>query len=202
VTELFANDAQDTLPSGSGTGTSLTVASGTSLPTPTGGDFIALRIEPAVANGTFEIVYMTARSGTGITATRGREGTTATAWGAGAKISAAPTAASLVALQNPLIVANVQTASYTLALTDAGDVVEMNVATANTLTIPPNSSVAFPIGTVIEVFQVGVGQCTITPGAGVTILSDGGVTKTAGQYATVGLRKRNTNQWVLSGDAS
>ena len=43
-----------------------------------------------------------------------------------------------------LSAANVQTASYTLVAADAGKAVEMDVASANTLTVPPNSSVAFP----------------------------------------------------------
>jgi hypothetical protein len=201
VTELFVNDYQQPLTSG-GSGGSVVVASASGLPTPTGGDFLAMRIEPAVADGTYEIVYMTGRSGTTLTVSRNQEGSGLTSWAAGSKISAAPTAASWAALATPVVATNIQTASYTLALADAGDVIEMNVATANTLTIPPNSSVAFPIGTVIEVFQLGAGQCTITPGAGVTILSDGGVNKTAGPNATVSLRKRLANQWVLSGDAS
>lgn len=96
--------------------------------------------------------------------------------------------------------ATVQTANYTAVLGDAGTVVEMNVATANTFTIPPNSSVAFPVGTVITVFQFGAGQTTLTAGAGVTILSDGAKVRTAAQYATVGLRKRATDSWVATGD--
>lgn len=95
---------------------------------------------------------------------------------------------------------NVRTASYTLALSDNGKVIEMNVAGANTLTVPPNSSVAFPIGTLIAVDQLGAGQTTITPGSGVTIRSSGGLTKIKGQYSSVSLRKRATDEWVLVGD--
>lgn len=98
------------------------------------------------------------------------------------------------------MVENLQTASYTLVLADAGKAVAMNVATANTLTVPPNSSVAFPIGTVLEVFQLGAGLTTVTAGAGVTIDSPGGVLALGGQYATASLRKRGTNEWVLAGD--
>ena len=70
-----------------------------------------------------------------------------------------------------LALVNTQTSSYTAVLSDAQKVVEMNVAGANTFTLPPNSAVAYPIGTVIEVFQLGAGQTTITPGAGVTLRS-------------------------------
>lgn len=90
--------------------------------------------------------------------------------------------------------------TYTFALVDAGKCVEGSNASAQTYTVPPNSSVAFPLGTVIEVFQLGAGQITIAAGAGVTLRSDGSKVVTAGQYATAGLRKRATDEWVLSGD--
>lgn len=95
---------------------------------------------------------------------------------------------------------NTRTASYTLVLSDASKVIEMNVASANVLTVPPNSSVAFPIGTMIAIDQMGAGQTTITPGAGVTIRSSGSLTKLNGQYSSATLRKRGTDEWVLVGD--
>ncbi|MFZ4745198.1 MAG: hypothetical protein ACOYL0_16450, partial [Limnohabitans sp.] len=45
-----------------------------------------------------------------------------------------------------LMPTNRQTASYTLVLGDRGKLVESNVASANNITVPLNSSVAFPIG--------------------------------------------------------
>ena len=98
------------------------------------------------------------------------------------------------------ITANRQTANYTLVLADAAKVVEMNVATANTLTVPPNSSVAFAVGTVIEGVQWGAGQTTVTPGAAVTIRASGGKLKTAAQYAQFALRKVATDEWIAAGD--
>jgi hypothetical protein len=100
-----------------------------------------------------------------------------------------------------LLTSSVVTASsYTFALNDAATVVEGNSGTAQTFTVPPNSSVAFPVGTVMEVFQYGAGQVTIAAAAGVTLRSDGGKVKTAAQYASIGLRQRATNEWVLTGD--
>lgn len=93
-----------------------------------------------------------------------------------------------------------KTASATLALGEAGCIIEMNVGTANTLTVPPNSSVAFPINTRIDISQYGAGVCTITAGAGVTIRSAGGKLKTGGQYSGATLYKRGTDEWVLMGD--
>ena len=63
------------------------------------------------------------------------------------------------------VVINTQTSSYTLALADAGEVVEMNVGSANTLTVPANDSIAFPIGTSIDIVQYGAGQTTIIAGS-------------------------------------
>lgn len=94
---------------------------------------------------------------------------------------------------------NTQTADYTLVLSDAGKTVEMDVASANNLTVPPNASVAFPIGTVIEVFQLGAGQTTIVAGSGVTIRTPETLLL-RGQYSTASLRKRATDTWVLAGD--
>jgi len=104
-----------------------------------------------------------------------------------------------LAAKFPLVVAtNARTASYTLVLGDAQDVVEMNVATANTLTIPLNSGVAFPVGTSILVVQTGSGQTTIVGASGVTVNSYLGL-KIVGQWAGCTLIKRAENTWVAVG---
>jgi hypothetical protein len=82
---------------------------------------------------------------------------------------------------------NKESASYTLLLTDAHNYVEMEVSSANILTIPTNATVAFPIGTEIRVTQLGTGQTTITPAAGVTLRSISGKDKTTGQYSVATL---------------
>jgi hypothetical protein len=91
--------------------------------------------------------------------------------------------------------------SYTLVLADAGKFVTMTNAAASTLTVPPNSSVAFPVGTVIEGAQLGAGQVTLTPGAGVTINGTPGL-KIAAQYGTFGLIKTATDTWLAYGRLS
>jgi hypothetical protein len=92
--------------------------------------------------------------------------------------------------------------TYTLALTDDGKVVEMNNASANTLTVPPNSSVAFPVGAQILVLQTGAGQTTVAAGAGVTINSKDGNLKLSAQWCAATLIKRATDSWVVVGDLS
>jgi len=93
------------------------------------------------------------------------------------------------------IATNAQAASYTLVLTDTGKVVELALAGANTLTVPPNSAVAFAIGTQITILQTGAGQTTITAGAGVTINGTPGL-KLRVQWSSATLLKRATNTWV------
>ena len=92
--------------------------------------------------------------------------------------------------------------TYTLALTDDGKIVEMNNASANTLTVPPNSSVAFPVGAQILVLQTGAGQTTLAAGAGVTINSKDGNLKLSAQWCAATLIKRATDSWVVVGDLS
>jgi hypothetical protein len=99
-----------------------------------------------------------------------------------------------------LVEANTQTASYTLTLADVGKCVEMNLASANNLTIPPVSSAAFPIGSVIEVLQLGAGQTTLVAGSGVTLRAAGSRLKLAGQYSSAALRMRASNEWAVVGD--
>ena len=96
---------------------------------------------------------------------------------------------------------NAQAASYTLVLADRNKLVEMGVATGNTLTVPPNSSADFPTGTHITVIQTGAGQCTVTAGAGVTINATPGL-KLRAQWSGATLIKRAANTWVLIGDLS
>jgi hypothetical protein len=101
---------------------------------------------------------------------------------------------------NKLITTNRQTASYTLVLSDADKLVEMNVGSANNLTIPLNSSVAFATGTQILLAQYGAGQTTIVPTSGVTVRSNGAKLKLNVQYSGATLIKIGTDEWYLFGD--
>jgi hypothetical protein len=101
-----------------------------------------------------------------------------------------------------LLLTNRQDSSYTLALTDQNLLVELNIGSANTLTVPLNSSIAFPIGSKIDVAQYGSGQTTITAAGGVTIRSNGGALKIAAQYSACTLVKIGTNEWYCFGNLS
>lgn len=95
---------------------------------------------------------------------------------------------------------NDQTTSYTLALADIAKCVRLNNANATVLTVPNNSTVAFPNGSQILCAQIGAGQVTVSGGTGVTVNSRGSALKSAGQWAQWTLAKDGTDTWMMSGD--
>lgn len=98
---------------------------------------------------------------------------------------------------NKLITANRQTASYTLVAGDADKLVEMNVASANNLTVPAST---FSAGTQILLAQYGAGQTTIVAGSGMTIRSNGGKLKLSAQYSGATLVFISGTEAYLFGD--
>jgi hypothetical protein len=98
---------------------------------------------------------------------------------------------------NKLITANRQTASYTLVASDADKLVEMNVGSANNLTVPAST---FSAGTQILLAQYGAGQTTIVAGSGMTIRSNGGKLKLSAQYSGATLVFISATEAYLFGD--
>jgi hypothetical protein len=88
-----------------------------------------------------------------------------------------------------------KTAAYTLALGDVGKVVQMNASGAVNVTVPLNSAVAFPVGTIIGVYNRSANDVTIVEESGVTVRNKGTVI----QFGEASLRKRGTNEWVMVG---
>ncbi len=101
-----------------------------------------------------------------------------------------------------LVTVNAQAGAYSLVVADGGKAVEVTSATPVTVTVPTNAAQALPIGSVIEIMQVGAGQVTIAFASGVTFKSRGDLVDLAGQNAVATLRKRATNDWSLAGDLS
>jgi hypothetical protein len=95
------------------------------------------------------------------------------------------------------LVANRQTASYTLVLSDADKLVEMNVASANNLTVPAS---VFAAGNQIILAQYGAGQTTIVAGSGMTIRSNGAKLKLNAQYSGATLVFISSSESYLFGD--
>lgn len=131
-------------------------------------------------------------------------GSGTTAWGAitsvgtlsALTVSGAVTAGSLVA---PIAI-NAQTGTtYTFVAADAGKLVTSSNGSAQTITIPPNSSVAFDIGTQIMVQNIGSANATLAQGSGVTIQSKDSAKEIDGQFAAATCIKTATDTWTLIG---
>ncbi len=96
-------------------------------------------------------------------------------------------------------------ASYTAVLTDNGKVVTMDNGSANTFRLPTNASVAFPIGTQINVLQIGAGQTTINAvTSGTTTIQSVGASAAApkirARYGAATCLKAGTDLWYVFGD--
>lgn len=101
---------------------------------------------------------------------------------------------------------NTQTGTtYTTVLDDNGKLITLSNASSITLTIPPNSSVAYPVGAQLNLAQLGAGQVTFAGGSGVTIVSTGGTAnapKLRAQYSTATAVQTSTDNWLVMGDIS
>ena len=134
------------------------------------------------------------------------DGTWATPAGGGAWGSITGTLSSQTDLQTALdtklpklVSINAQTGTtYTLVLADADRLITLTNASAITLTVPTNASVAFPVGTVVKCAQMGAGQVTIAAAGGVAVFGDPGL-KIAAQYGAAELIKLATDTWLLVG---
>ena len=90
--------------------------------------------------------------------------------------------------------------TYTLTLADNNRLLDHANASAITVTVPTNASVAFPLGSRIEIAQTGAGQISVS-GAGVTLrLPAGKTAKTRVQYSVISVTKRGADEWILSSD--
>ena len=101
---------------------------------------------------------------------------------------------------------NAQTGTtYTFVLSDRDDLVTASNASAQTYTIPLNSSVAYPTGSLINLIQIGAGQVTVQGAGGVTVLSTGATAatpKTRARYSVMTLIKAGTDTWYATGDVA
>ncbi len=93
-----------------------------------------------------------------------------------------------------------KTGDYTLVLTDAHTYIRANSASDITFTVPPNSSVAFPVGTEIIFIRYGTGALDVLAGSGVTINSPNSSLIVADQFGQVALYKIGTDEWMLGGN--
>lgn len=200
---------------GAGTVTSITAGTGLSGGTITSSGTIALSTPVSVANGGTGISSF----GTGVatwlgtpssanlaSAVTDETGSGALVFGTSPTISGATLTNAIItqAILTPTFSAN----AYTLVLGDQGDILlASNGATAGTINVPTDATVAFPTGTQITIIQTGAGQLTIqaTTPATTTIASTGATStapKLRAQNSAATLVKTSTNQWYVMGDIS
>lgn len=99
-------------------------------------------------------------------------------------------------------VINAQTGtSYTLTLSDANKFITFSNSSATTVTVPTNATAAYPIGTHINLAQLGTGQVTVAAAGGVAVSADPGL-KIDARYGGAELIKLATNSWLLVGRLS
>jgi hypothetical protein len=109
-------------------------------------------------------------------------------------------------LTSPLINLGINTqtgTTYTTVLADNGKLTTLSNAAAIAVTIPLNSSVAYPVGAQINMAQLGAGQVTVSGAGGVTIVSTGATAatpKTRAQYSTLTCVQTSTDNWLVMGD--
>lgn len=97
---------------------------------------------------------------------------------------------------------NSQDATYTLVLGDSGKMVLHTSASTHTWTIPPNSSVAYPVGTIIGLANTGSGAVTVARGSGVALRISGASTDknmTLAQHGIASIIKLATDSWYIAG---
>ena len=95
---------------------------------------------------------------------------------------------------------NAQTGTtYTFVLADAGKLVTSSNGSAQTITVPPNSGVAFAIGTQIIVQNIGSANATLATAGTPTLNSKDSNLEIDGQFAAATLIKTATDAWSIIG---
>lgn len=172
------------------------------------GDYYLLTLAVLDGGGTetaWEVVKVTGKASGVLDVVRAQEGTTALIWSTGAAISARATRGTLEALRDSgggpaWPAAQTFTGNKTLGLADAGTYNISQDATAQTVTVPPQASVAWEADTEIHIQQGAAGAVSIAAGAGVTINRRASATAvTDGAYSVVTLKRTASNVWTLFG---
>jgi len=160
-----------------------------------------------IANDQGDITGITAGTGITVTSPTGPVPTVSIDTAVTADLTTAQTLTNKT-LTAPVInlALNAQTGTtYTFVLTDNGKLVTASNAAAQTYSIPTNASVAYPIGTQINLIQIGAGQVTVSAATpGTTTISSNAATsagpKCRNQFAALTCIKVATDVWYVIGD--
>lgn len=204
------------------TGQIVSVGTLTSAASQTGtGDTFVMQTGPTLVNPQLGVAFATSVNGTTIPSSKTLVVTTdklsalaaTTSAELAGVISDETGSGSLVfgtspALSNPKIaqaIGSQSATTYTLVLSDQSKYIEFTNSSAVTISIPTDASVAFPVGTSIDIMQEGAGQLTVsaaTPGT-TEVLSTGATAaapKTRTRYSALTLKKVKDNGWRVIGD--
>jgi hypothetical protein len=142
---------------------------------------------------------------TGATGATGPAGTTLASGLTGTTLASNVTASSLTSVAALTADAyalsasgiSAKTASYTLVAGDNGKIITMNVASANTLTVPASLAVGFNC----TIIQLGAGQTTITA-SGTTLNSVSSFLKISAQHGSASIISYVSNVFNVAGSLS
>lgn len=108
--------------------------------------------------------------------------------------------ATIYSNQYVLVTGTSRTISST---TDKFNVVEFNSSNPITVTIPNDTQDAgWPVGSSVEIRQIGTGQISVTKDAAVTYYAPDSQFKSRVQWSSLFLEKRAANSWLVTGDAT
>jgi hypothetical protein len=113
------------------------------------------------------------------------------------------TAASMSALSNSLItITSVTGTAYTPGTAQVGQLITLDNAAGETITIPANATTAFAIGDQLNFMNLATGTATFVAGGTAVIRSAGSKLKLTTQYAVCTVLKIDTDAWVMVGNVS
>jgi hypothetical protein len=100
------------------------------------------------------------------------------------------------------VIKSLTVTAYTLLLLDVGKYIRISNANPITVTVPPDSSASFPVGSSFTFVQADAGVITLAPGSGVTLNAIDAGLSTKGTFAALQLVKIDTDTWDVIGGVS
>ena len=139
----------------------------------------------------------------GSSGTSGSSGSSGTSGSSGSSGTSGSSGSSGTSGINAFPVVSYNTTNLVLGLGDSSEYLRISGDTAVTVSIPPQSSVAWSADTEIIMEQRAAGQLTLSGGSGVTINKPSSTTaKSKEQYSVIAVKRVSQDVWTLFGDLS
>jgi hypothetical protein len=106
------------------------------------------------------------------------------------------------AVTPPDLVVNEKTSGYTVALADKNNLISVNSASNLQITVPANSTTAFPAGSQINIFRRGTGTVQIVGAGAAVIVGTPGFYLRARYSSATLIKLDGADNWALVGDLS